>query len=94
MSKTILNNAINIWNQEWKWNTAIILVKYFYPLNNWTWYITEIEKDWMAFGLTYWLEKEWGYINLFELEQMKVNGLVIERDLYFTNKVVKDIESA
>ena len=91
LSQEIIDNAVEIGNQEWKWNDTVILVKYFFPWNGWTWYITEIESDWIAFWLTDWNEREWGSVSLYELEQMVIRGLTVERDLYFGNKTIKDI---
>lgn len=64
-----------------------IVVKFFYPLNSWTWYATEGEQnedgDWIFFGLVRGLENELGYFSLAELESVQVHGLGIERDIYF-----------
>jgi len=59
-------------------------VKFFHPLSSWTWYATEFDGKDLFFGLVDGFEKEIGYFSLSELEKIKVMGLGIERDLYFT----------
>ena len=36
----------------------------------------------MFFGFVKGFEEEWGYFTLNELEQINVNGLLVERDLH------------
>ena len=64
-----------------------VLVKFFFPMGNWTWYVTEAEKqddgDWRFFGLVEGFEKELGYFTLSELQSVKKMGLGVERDMYF-----------
>lgn len=72
-----------------------VIVKYFTPDSNWTWYVTEGEAeddDFIFFGLVDGFEKEWGYFALSELISLRGPlGLPVERDLHFTNKKIKDI---
>lgn len=70
-----------------------IIVKFFAPWNNWTWYAVEANKladgDWEFFGLVDGLEKELGYFYLNELASIRgVAGLTIERDRYFDGMVL------
>ena len=65
-----------------------ILAKFFNPIGAGTWYVVEGEEqedgDWLFFGLVDFLEKEWGYFTLSELESVDVGcGLGIERDYHF-----------
>jgi len=64
-----------------------IIVKYFHPLSDWTWYVIEGERDpngdILFFGLVDGQEKEFGYFTLRQLEEVRIKGLGIERDLYF-----------
>lgn len=63
---------------------APIIVKFFTPTSNWTWYATEFDGEDMFFGLVHGLEKEFGYFSLSELESVQgPYGVGIERDLYF-----------
>lgn len=63
---------------------APIIVKFFTPTSNWTWYATEFDGEDLFFGLVDGFEKEIGYFSLAELESVHgPYGVSIERDLYF-----------
>jgi len=63
---------------------APIIVKFFTPTSNWTWYATEFDGEDLFFGLVVGFEKEFGYFSLSELEAVRgPYGVGIERDLYF-----------
>jgi hypothetical protein len=79
-----------------------IAVKFFTPWAGWTWYAVEgapvydedekTEIDFEFFGLVDGLEKEWGYFNLSQLEEVEGPwGLKIERDLHFKNQTIGHI---
>ena len=69
-----------------------IIVKFFCPWNNWTWFAVEFDGTDRFFGLVHGFEKEWGYFSLSEMSAVTgPMGLKIERDLYFGNKKIKDI---
>ncbi len=64
----------------------IVYAKFSFPAAGWLWYVTEGQPecaDFMFFGYVMGIEAEWGYFTLRELEQVNVNGLVIERDESF-----------
>lgn len=86
ITKEIEERLPKLYSQELEVN-PIIIVKYFHPLSNWTWYAIEGERqsdgDLMFFGMVDGNEKELGYFNLRQLEEVKVGGLGIERDMYF-----------
>ena len=71
-----------------------VLVKFFTPWSNWTWYAVEAQKeedsgDWTFFGLVEGHETELGYFTLSELQSVKGPfDLKIERDMYFDNAVL------
>lgn len=71
---------------------AAIIVKYFTPTSNWTWYATEFDGEDLFFGLVHGFEKEFGYFALSELEALRgPYGLGVERDLYFgTDHTLKE----
>jgi hypothetical protein len=48
--------------------------------------VTEFDGEDLLFGLVQGLEEELGYFSLSELESVRVLGLPVERDLYFTPK--------
>lgn len=63
-----------------------VYIKYFFPAANWTWFVTEGEPrgdDFLFFGYVIGLDKEWGYFTLNQLEEINIQGLTVERDLYF-----------
>lgn len=77
-------------SQEKLGGNALVIAKYFNPIGNETWLITEAEKEddgnYTLFGyvnLGDELTAEFGYISLNELESIKLPaGFTIERDLY------------
>jgi hypothetical protein len=63
---------------------ARIIVKFFTPTSNWTWYATEFDGEDLFFGLVDGLDKGFGYFSLSELQSVRGPfGLGVERDLYF-----------
>ena len=74
-----------------------IIVKFFCPWGNWTWFVTEGSKeedgDWIFFGMVHGHEKELGYFRLSELQSVKhFSGLKIERDMYFDDQKLSDVK--
>jgi len=67
-------------------------VKFFHPFCSWTWYAVEYDPEsGLFFG---WVDgdfPEWGNFSLQEMQELKVKGLGMERDLYFTPKPMKEI---
>lgn len=96
LTKAILNKMPKLYETE-KIGTAEkdIIVKFFTPWSDWTWYIVEGEErdgDYLMFGLVDGLEKEWGYVSMNELKALNgPYGLKVERDMYFDKKKIKDI---
>jgi hypothetical protein len=71
---------------------AEVVVKFFTPWANWTWYATEFDGEDLFFGLVDGFEKELGYFRLSELESLTGPfGLKIERDLHFDNRTLADV---
>ena len=69
-----------------------VVVKFFTPWSNWTWYATEGEKmedgDWIFYGLVEGFETELGQWRLSDLQSITGPlGLKIERDKGFTGKL-------
>lgn len=90
-----LLSAAPLYSQEQTKNPPI-LVKFFTPWTNWTWYVVEGQKqadwDWEFFGMVHGFEKELGYFTLSELESLEgPGGLRVERDLYFTGHHLNDV---
>jgi hypothetical protein len=62
----------------------ILVVKFFTPDAQWTWYAVEFDGDDTFFGFVQGMEEEWGNFSLKELEEaMGPLGLGIERDIFF-----------
>lgn len=73
-----------LYSTEEQGDEAMAIVKFFHPFSNVTLYALEFDGDDTFFG---WIEgqtKELGYFTLHEMEGVKVHGLGMERDLYFT----------
>lgn len=67
----------------------VLLVKYFTPDSDWTWYVAEGNKlehgDWLFFGRVDGFVSEWGQFRLSDLEEVTgPMGLRVERDRHFT----------
>ena len=66
---------------------AKVIVKFFTPDSNWTWYATEFDGVDTFFGLVDGFEQELGYFSLKELEDIRGPlGLPVERDRHFGPK--------
>jgi hypothetical protein len=95
ITKEIEEKLPPLYSQENNDNPKII-VKFFTPWSNWSWFVTEGRKeedgDWLLFGMVHGHEKELGYFTLSELESVRgPGGLKIERDLYFEGKHLEDV---
>ena len=91
MTKELEKRFAQVGSQEGKGFDALVIGKYFHPASNWTWYATEYDpEDHVFFGYVVGFENEWGPFSLDEMQEVKVRGLVIERDLYFKEKPLKE----
>lgn len=71
---------------------ALAQVKFFMPAGSWTWYASEFDQDDIFFGLVVGFEVELGYYSLRELQEVRgPMGLLIERDLYFEPKSLREL---
>jgi hypothetical protein len=72
-----------------------VIVKFFCPWNQWTWYAVEGQQDDDCFrfwGLVVGFEKEFGYFTLHELEGIRgPAGLRIERDLHYEGHKIGEV---
>ena len=80
-----------LYSQENEPNPEIV-VKFFTPDAQWTWFVIEGEKqadgDWMFFGYVVGLANELGYFTLNQLREIRGSmGLPIERDRYFSGRL-------
>ena len=74
-----------------------VVVKFFTPDSNWSWFVVEGEKqedgDWLFFGMVHGFEKELGYFSLNEIKQVRgAMGLPVERDMYYGNHTLADVQ--
>jgi hypothetical protein len=82
-----------LYDGEEKGLAALAQVKFFTPDSNWTWYASEFDGEDIFFGLVSGLEVELGYFSLKELEEVRGPlGLLIERDVDFEPKTLKELE--
>jgi hypothetical protein len=74
-----------------------VVLKYFTPDSNWTWFVVEGEEqegDFLFFGLVQGFEEELGYFTLKQIqENLGPFGLRIERDLYFKPQRLSEIRN-
>ena len=75
----------------------LIIAKFFFPGGCQTWWATEYNpRTRLFFGFVLLFDDaqggEWGYFSLDELQNLRVRGLGIERDLYFGEKRCTEIK--
>jgi len=71
-----------------------VYAKFFFPAGRWTWFVTEGEPDgddFRFFGYVIGDFDEWGYFTLNELQSINIQGLTIERDLYFKQGAFNEV---
>jgi hypothetical protein len=92
MTKEIESLLPPLYSQDDNPNAKAV-VKYFTPDADWTWYASEYDSDAKQFfGLVDGFERELGYFNLEELEQLRGPlGLPVERDLYFKPTLLSEL---
>lgn len=90
LTKEILKTLPALYSQENN-PDPMVRVKFFHPLSNWKWYVTEYDGKDLFFGLVDGFEKELGYFSFSELQSINIRGLGIERDMYFTPKPLSEI---
>ena len=101
LPKEIRDALPPLYAQDGKGGKAIVYAKFFTPDGQWSWHILEGEPvlneagseiDFQFFGLVDGTEKELGYFNLSELEEVRgPMGLPIERDLYWQPKTLAQV---
>ncbi len=92
MTEELREQLPDLYENEELGKQAPVLVKYFTPDSNWTWYATEFDGEDVFFGLVAGFEVELGYFSLSELHQIRGPlGLAVERDLHFTPKTLQEL---
>jgi hypothetical protein len=72
----------------------VVYAIFFFPAADWTWFVTEGEEegdDFVFFGFVKGFEEEWGYFSLNELEAINVEGITVERFLFFKHGKFCDV---
>ena len=68
------------------------IVKYFHPLSSWYWFGIEYNPaTGIFFGLVFGFEAELGSFSLQEFEELKISGLPMERDLWFSPTPIAEV---
>ena len=93
LTKEIIKKLPKLYSQENE-KDPIVQVKFFDPTGSFTWYATEFDGEDLFFGKvvsSLCPEGELGYFSLSELKSIRGRmGLGIERDLYFTPKLLSE----
>jgi hypothetical protein len=91
LTKKIREELPPLYANEGK-SDAKVIVKFFTPDSNWTWYATEFDGVDTFFGLVDGFEQELGYFSLEELEGIHGPlGLLVERDMHFEPKPLSEV---
>ena len=91
LTKKIREDLPKLYDNEGK-SDAKVIVKFFTPDSNWTWYATEFDGVDTFFGLVDGFEQEFGYFSLRELEEIRGPlGLLVERDIHFEPKPLSEV---
>jgi hypothetical protein len=83
LTKEILSAFPEFGSTDGQGDSAKVIVKFFTPDSNWTWYATEFDGEDTFFGLVCGHEAELGYFSLSEIKGARgPMGLAIERDMH------------
>jgi N12 class adenine-specific DNA methylase len=72
----------------------VVIAKFFHPMSHQTWYATEYDPEEQIFyGYidTGDHDSEWGNFSLDEMQDLKVKGLGMERDIHFTPQKIENV---
>lgn len=93
LTKEIIKSLPALYSTE-EMKDPVLQVKIFHPFSSYTFFILEYdpEKN-LAFGyVTGLVEDELGYVDMKELEEVKIMGVRMERDLYYTPQKLSEIK--
>lgn len=88
-----LRNALPPLRSQESASDPVVYASFYFAGNDWRWFVTEGEPtvgDFTFFGYVIGFEAEWGYFTLGELEEVNVNGVVVEKDLCFKPRNLSD----
>ncbi len=92
LTKENLKNLPVLYSQE-KVDDPTVWVKLFHPIGSWTFYAIEYDPTQRLFFGWNPMDEELGYASLDELENTKVHGLGIERDMYFKPQPLSKVKT-
>lgn len=81
-------------NNDKKAEDIQIIVKFFHAYSDWGWYAIEGEPkgdDFVFYGYVRGIENELGDFSLSELKSIKIQGISIERDMYFGKHTLAEV---
>jgi Protein of unknown function (DUF2958) len=94
LTEELRKQLLPLYSQE-KEADPMVYAKFFHPLSNWTWYATEGSPegdDFIFFGWVHSDFPELGYFSLNEMQEVKIMGLGIERDLHFQPTKLSEVK--
>ena len=72
----------------------VVIAKFFHPMSHQTWYATEYDPEeeiFYGYVDTGDYDSEWGNFSLAEMQDLKVKGLGMERDIHFTPQKIGNV---
>lgn len=70
----------------------LVICKFFHPMSDMIWYATEFDGEDIFFGWVQSAQSELGYFSLKEMQETRVRGLGMERDLHFKPKKLSEVK--
>lgn len=93
LTKAIEKKLPKLGSQDGKGDDAMVYLKLFHPCSSYTCYVLEYDgNDQLFTYTTMGYGYELGYASLAEITDLKLMGLGVERDLYFTPKTLGEIK--
>ena len=94
ITKELAESAPRPYETDGQGTSAVAVAHFFSNANGWDWYLTELDPDTGdAFGLVFGFERELGYFNLHEMEEVneKFGFEAIERDLHWEPTTLAEV---
>lgn len=84
--KTVLKKFPALYSQDGKPADQVkVVCRIFNPYGSGTWFLTEFDPEQeLFFGLCHITDAELGYVSKQEMEDLRIRGLGLERDLHWT----------
>lgn len=92
LTKAMIKNIPMLYTTEHQpMGERMVTAKFFHPLTKFTYYVLEFDGNNTFFGICKRAGVELDYITLADLRNMRILGLIAERDLSWEPTKVKDI---